>query len=129
MDGSPWPVAQTTAFFRVGLAGLEMSQIWKPLKLPWKTRLPRKARSELAKVSPRAPPSPVSIAGLLTCDTSRSPLIAEPASVSPALRPTRGSVVEAAVAIDGSGVGATTPDQVPDAEPMDPLDEVAHAAT
>jgi hypothetical protein len=37
--------------------------------------------------------------------------------------------VEAAVAIGGSGVGATTPDQVPGAELMDPLDEVAHAAT
>src|SRR4051794_6097815 len=105
MDGSPWPVAQTTDFLSAGLAGLEMSQIVKPLKFPWKTRLPRKARSELANVRPRAPPSPLSMSGLLTCDTSRSPLIALAASVSPPLSPTRGSVVDGAVAIGGRDVG------------------------
>ncbi|GIW52273.1 MAG: hypothetical protein KatS3mg081_1628 [Gemmatimonadales bacterium] len=53
MEGSPWSVAQTTVLNSTGRAGSLTSQMAKPLKFPWKTRLSRKARSEFTKVSPR----------------------------------------------------------------------------
>jgi hypothetical protein len=54
MEGSPWSVAQGTTLRSSGRVGSATSQIWKPLKFPWKTRVPWKARSELMYASPRA---------------------------------------------------------------------------
>src|SRR5690349_736834 len=103
-DGSPCPPGQTMVVRSFGAVGLEMSQTWIPLKFPWKTRLPAKARSELAK-----PKSPIFAGltkpfGLSVCETRRRLLIADFASYHPAPSPTRGS---APFAVDAGAWAAT----------------------